>query len=129
MRLDIRLPLGLLFVVFGLLLSGFGLVSDKGLYQRSLHVNINLWWGVVMLAFGAVMLLLGRRSHRSLSGNEPGPETRTKGTSAQEGILAPVASFNHRPYRQCVALRMSANFSATCTGATVTSSAPPVGST
>jgi hypothetical protein len=84
MRLDIRLPLGLLFLVFGLLLSGFGLVSDKGLYQRSLYVNINLWWGGVMLAFGGAMLLLGRRNHRRVSGNDPAAETRSKGTSVQE---------------------------------------------
>jgi multisubunit Na+/H+ antiporter MnhG subunit len=84
MRLDIRLPLGLLFVVFGILLSGFGLVSDKDLYQRSLHVNINLWWGIVMLAFGMGMLALGRRSHRRLPTSEPGAESQMKSTSAQE---------------------------------------------
>ena len=67
MRLDIRLPLGLLFLVFGLLLSGFGLASDKALYQRSLYVNINFWWGLVMLAFGLVMFWLGRRGHRRLA--------------------------------------------------------------
>jgi hypothetical protein len=84
MRLDIRLPLGLLFMVFGLLLSAFGLTSDKALYQRSLHVNINLWWGVVLLAFGASMVLLARLSHRQLSANDPAAESRSKGTSAQE---------------------------------------------
>jgi len=84
MRIDIRLPLGLLFMVFGLLLSGFGLVSDKGLYQRSLQVNINLWWGLVMLAFGTAMLTLGRRSHRRLSADEPGAASQTKSTSAPE---------------------------------------------
>lgn len=83
MRLDIRLPLGLLFVVFGLLLAGFGLAGDKGLYQRSLQVNINLWWGLVMLAFGTAMLALGRRGHRPLSSNEPA-ESRSKSSSAQE---------------------------------------------
>jgi hypothetical protein len=39
MRLDIRLPLGLLFVVFGVLLSGFGLISDQALYQRSIRAG------------------------------------------------------------------------------------------
>ena len=64
MRLDIRLPLGLLFMVFGLLLAGFGLLSDKSLYARSLGIDINLWWGVVMLLFGGVLFVLGRRGHR-----------------------------------------------------------------
>ena len=66
MRLDIRLPLGLLFIIFGLLLAGFGLLSDKQLYERSLGIDINLWWGVVMLLFGVVLFVLGRRSHRRL---------------------------------------------------------------
>ena len=64
MHLDIRLPLGLLFIIFGLLLAGFGLLSDKQLYERSLGIDINLWWGVVMLLFGGVLFVLGRRSHR-----------------------------------------------------------------
>lgn len=84
MRLDIRLPLGLLFLVFGLLLSGFGLVSDKSIYQRSLHENINLWWGAAMFAFGTAMLALGRRSHRRLSGNAASAASQTKSTSAPE---------------------------------------------
>lgn len=67
MRLDIRLPLGLLFSIFGLLLLIFGLSSNKELYERSLGVNINSWWGIVMLLFGIVVFLLGRRSHRRLA--------------------------------------------------------------
>ena len=62
MGFDIRWPIGLLFVTFGVLLAGFGLASDASLYQRSLGVNVNLWWGVVMLAFGAVMLALAARA-------------------------------------------------------------------
>ena len=84
MKLDIRLPLGLLFLVFGLLLSGFGLMSDKALYQRSLHVNINFWWGIVLLAFGLVMLVLGRRSQRRLVSASSGPEDLVKGASGQK---------------------------------------------
>lgn len=63
MRLDIRLPLGLLFVVFGVLLTVFGATSDRALYDRSLGINVNLWWGAVLLAFGTVMFALGRRGH------------------------------------------------------------------
>jgi hypothetical protein len=61
MGLDIRLPIGLLFSIFGLLLLLFGTFSNKAIYERSLGININLWWGVVMLLFGIVMLLLGHR--------------------------------------------------------------------
>lgn len=61
MGLDIRLPIGLMFTIFGLLLLALGLLGDRAIYQHSLGININLWWGLVMLAFGLIMLLLGRR--------------------------------------------------------------------
>jgi hypothetical protein len=61
MGLDIRLPIGGLFTVLGLLLAGYGLVSEKALYERSLGINVNLEWGLVMLIFGVIMVLLGRR--------------------------------------------------------------------
>jgi hypothetical protein len=61
MGLDIRLPIGFLFTIFGVLLIAFGALSDKVIYERSLGININLEWGVVMLLFGVVMLFLGRR--------------------------------------------------------------------
>ena len=61
MGLDIRLPIGLLFSIFGVLLIGYGALGDKAIYARSLEVNINLWWGVIMLLFGLVMFVLGKR--------------------------------------------------------------------
>jgi hypothetical protein len=64
MGLDIRLPIGLMFTIFGVLLSAYGIAGDKTIYARSLGVNINLWWGFVMLAFGLIMLLLGLRGMR-----------------------------------------------------------------
>jgi hypothetical protein len=36
-------------------------VSDRAIYARSLGMNVNLWWGLVLLVFGIVMLLLSRR--------------------------------------------------------------------
>ncbi|MBK8006121.1 MAG: hypothetical protein IPK12_19980 [Gemmatimonadetes bacterium] len=61
MQLDLRLPMGLMFSAFGALLTIFGLVSDEALYQRSLGINVNLWWGLVLLAFGLAMLALARK--------------------------------------------------------------------
>ena len=66
MGLDIRLPIGFLFSIFGVLLIAFGALSDKAIYERSLGININLEWGVVMLVFGAIMLVLGRPGTKSL---------------------------------------------------------------
>lgn len=61
MQLDIRVPIGLLFTLLGLLLAGYGLISDPAVYQHSLGYNMNLIWGVVLVAFGAIMLFFGRR--------------------------------------------------------------------
>jgi hypothetical protein len=58
MKLDLRLPIGLMFSIIGALLVVFGLASDPAIYQRSLGVNVNLWWGLVLLVFGLVMLWL-----------------------------------------------------------------------
>jgi hypothetical protein len=65
MGLDIRQPIGFLFSIFGLLLAGYGIFSNDAIYARSLGINVNLWWGFVMLLFGAVMLFLGRRKRRA----------------------------------------------------------------
>ena len=61
MRLDVRLPIGLMFAVMGALLAGYGLLGNQSIYARSLGINVNLIWGIVMLVFGGVMLILGRR--------------------------------------------------------------------
>jgi len=62
MGLDIRTPIGLMFGLFGILLTGYGLLTrGSSIYQRSLGYNINLEWGLVLLVFGAVMLYFGRR--------------------------------------------------------------------
>jgi len=65
MGLDIRTPIGLMFGIFGLLLTGYGLMTNgSDIYQRSLGVNVNLEWGAVMLVFGGVMLWLGWKGGR-----------------------------------------------------------------
>lgn len=76
MGLDIRLPIGGMFATVGLLLTIYGAVTggDARMYERALGVNINLWWGVAMLAFGLVMLALGRRGAKA-QGVRPAEET------------------------------------------------------
>jgi hypothetical protein len=61
MKLDLRLPIGLMFSIIGALLAVFGFVSDPTIYQRSLGINVNLWWGLVLVVFGLGMLWLVRR--------------------------------------------------------------------
>jgi hypothetical protein len=61
MHLDVRVPLGLLFLVLGLILTGFGLMSDSAIYAKSLGQNINVFWGVIFVLFGAVVLVISRK--------------------------------------------------------------------
>jgi len=63
MNLDIRLPIGVLFLLLGALLVAYGLMTDPAVYEaHSLGININLIWGAAMAAFGAVMLALSLRA-------------------------------------------------------------------
>ena len=39
-----------------------GLLGDQAQYARSLGININLVWGIVLLVFGALVLVLSRQS-------------------------------------------------------------------
>jgi multisubunit Na+/H+ antiporter MnhG subunit len=61
MNLDIRLPIGMMFTLFGVILAAFGLLGNQQIYQRSLGININFGWGLVMIVFGVFMLFLGLR--------------------------------------------------------------------
>ena len=63
MGLDIRWPIGLMFSLVGLLLTIFGFATkgDAELYKRSLDININLVWGIILLLFGALMLAMAMR--------------------------------------------------------------------
>jgi len=63
MGLDIRWPIGLMFTLIGVLLVITGLVN--GADARSLNLNINLWWGGVMLVFGVLMLLGALRGKKN----------------------------------------------------------------
>ncbi len=72
MNLDLRLPIGLMFTIFGVMLTLYGIVANDAIYRRSLGVNVNLWWGLVLLAFGLVMLTFalraGARRHAASAG-------------------------------------------------------------
>ena len=62
MQLDIRLPMGLLFLLLGIILLVYGFISDHAIYvQHSLGQNVNLLWGTVFALFGAWMLWLSRK--------------------------------------------------------------------
>jgi protein-S-isoprenylcysteine O-methyltransferase Ste14 len=66
-RFDIRIPIGVLFLALGVILTIYGVAthSDVTLYARSENLVINLWWGLVMIVFGGLMLYFGTRANRS----------------------------------------------------------------
>ena len=81
MILDLRIPMGLMFTITGVILTVFGFVTRNNaeLYAKSLGVNANLWWGLVLLIFGMTMFLTGKRSQKRMEKNPPPP--------AEEGLM------------------------------------------
>jgi hypothetical protein len=61
MGLDIRVPLGLVFLIIGGIMGIFATHGNTAMYEKSLGVNINLIWGSLMFAFGAIMFFFGKR--------------------------------------------------------------------
>ena len=67
---DIRLPIGLIFTIYGLVLAIYGATADQQMFtEKSLGINIDLWWGLAMLVFGLLMggfaLAASRRGNSS----------------------------------------------------------------
>jgi hypothetical protein len=82
MWIDIRLPIGMLFSTFGIILSAFGLFGGGARYEKSLGVNVNLIWGLMMLVFGIFMFVLGKTAKK------------TRATSV-EAVSAPIDPHAH----------------------------------
>jgi multisubunit Na+/H+ antiporter MnhG subunit len=82
MNLDIRLPIGLLFTLLGGILAAYGLMTGPETYTRSLGHNLNLSWGLAVLAFGLVFLFLGRRGTSAATPADASAEGRA--TEARE---------------------------------------------
>jgi hypothetical protein len=60
---DLRISIGMLFTLIGTVLTAFGVAtrSNADVYAKSLGIDANLWWGLVLLVFGIAALVLGRR--------------------------------------------------------------------
>ncbi len=68
MKMDMRIPLGMMFTLIGTMLAAFGLSTrdNVGLYLKSLGIDVNVWWGFALLVFGILMLALGRRGQKTV---------------------------------------------------------------
>ena len=74
MNLDLRIPMGLMFTLVGLILTVFGAATNGSeIYARSLGINANLYWGIVLLIFGTMMYILGRRGQKKALSSPPKP--------------------------------------------------------
>ncbi|MBI5008237.1 MAG: hypothetical protein HZB98_00975 [Bacteroidia bacterium] len=64
---DIRIPIGLMFSIIGVIISILGIVtmSNAEMYEKSLGLNVNLLMGVLMLIFGLVMLFFAFRKKKT----------------------------------------------------------------
>jgi len=63
MGIDVKIPIGLMFSILGLLLTIYGLFtsSNPEMYQKSFGINVNLWSGIIMLIFGVILLLFVKK--------------------------------------------------------------------
>ena len=64
---DIRIPIGLMFSILGVLISifGFATMSDTEMYQRALGINMNIIMGILMLVFGLIMLFFAFKKKKA----------------------------------------------------------------
>ena len=64
---DIRIPIGLMFTIVGVLITGFGFftISNTEMYHKSLGINVNIIMGIVMLIFGLIMLFFAFRKKKA----------------------------------------------------------------
>jgi hypothetical protein len=76
MGLDVRVPVGLMLGIMGVLLLGYGLLGDQSIYGRSLGLNVNAIWGSVLLVVAAVLLTLAARRSRASTSETAGAGQR-----------------------------------------------------
>lgn len=55
--LDLKLPIGWLLTAYGVVLGVYGALTKREMYDKSLGLNVNLIWGVIMLVVGGLFLL------------------------------------------------------------------------
>lgn len=60
MDMDLRQPIGILFLVYGVILLVYGLVRPHPV----LDLNVDAIWGTVLAVFGVAMLALAWRGSR-----------------------------------------------------------------
>lgn len=72
MNYDARISIGMFFTLAGTILAAMGMAtrSNAAVYAKSLGIDVNLWWGLVLLVFGVVVLFIGRRGQMRIEKNK-----------------------------------------------------------
>ncbi len=112
MNLDLRIPMGLMFTLVGIILTAFGIAtrSNTELYARSLGINANLWWGIVLLIFGQIMFQMGRPL--------PGTAFKASATGAGYGYRGSPRTLSEPAHLTPVPLESACSDNRTCNSGT-----------
>jgi hypothetical protein len=77
MHLDLRYPIGLLLTTYGAIL-----VFEGAMFRATvLGLNVNLYWGAVMIACGLGAIVLARRSKQGTSYKAQGTRHKSQDKS------------------------------------------------
>lgn len=68
-QLDVRVPIGAMFAADGVVMAVYGLIGKPtGEAAERIGMNINLWWGLLLIAFGSGMLAWKKFGGRKAAG-------------------------------------------------------------
>jgi len=78
MNFDLRVAVGWMFLLLGLLLGFFGYASkdNPALWVHSLDIDVDLWWGLVLAVFGLTTMALGKQAQTALAATVKGKGKR-----------------------------------------------------
>ena len=57
--IDLRLPIGIFFILVGIIMTIYSIISPAYIPHIKEAINIDLYWGIVLLIFGIPMTLFG----------------------------------------------------------------------
>ena len=62
--IDLRLPIGIFFILVGIIMTVYSIISPAYIPHIKESINIDLYWGIVLLIFGIPMTLFGWRAEK-----------------------------------------------------------------
>lgn len=60
--LDLRRLIGILLTFYGLLITIYGAIRNP--HSTAVSINLDLWWGILVLIVGLIFLLISLRKQR-----------------------------------------------------------------